>query len=278
MRRIFWLALVLLLAGCASDEGIVERSEYQVDTRYPALNAWPRVRVLVIHYTAGDFERSLTTLRGRDVSAHYLIARQPEKHHGKPLVYQLVPEEKLAWHAGQSYWRGATRINDTSVGIELENHGWHRTATGRHFEPFDQAQIATLIPLARDIIQRHGITPENVVAHSDVAPQRKDDPGPLFPWRELAQAGIGAWPDADRVTFYLGGRHPTQPVNQTALLNLLARYGYEVGNDMTQAQKRRVIMAFQMHFRPKRYDGHADAETQAIAEALLEKYGMGYSH
>lgn len=278
MRRIFWLALALLLAGCASEEGIVNHSAYQVDTRYPALNAWPRVRVLVIHYTAGDFERSLTTLRGRDVSAHYLIARHPEQHHGKPLVYQLVPEDKLAWHAGQSYWRSATRINDTSIGIELENAGWHRSATGRRFEPFEREQIAALIPLARDIIQRYGIAPENVLAHSDVAPQRKDDPGPLFPWRELAQAGIGAWPDASRVAFYLGGRHPTQPVNQTALLNLLSRYGYEVSNDMTAMQRKRVIMAFQMHFRPARYDGLADAETQAIAEALLEKYGTGYSH
>jgi len=114
-----------------------------------------------------------------------------------------------------------------------------------------------------------------VVAHSDIAPQRKDDPGPLFPWQQLAEQGIGAWPDAARVAFYLNGRNPAQLADTATLLDLLARYGYEVKPEMTPAQKKRVIMAFQMHFRPARWDGIADAESVAIAEALLEKYGQG---
>lgn len=113
-----------------------------------------------------------------------------------------------------------------------------------------------------------------MVAHADIAPQRKDDPGPLFPWQVLAEQGIGAWPDAQRVTFYLAGRAPRAPVEMTSLLDLLARYGYEVKPDMTAREQQRVVMAFQMHFRPALWNGVADAETQAIAEALLEKYGQ----
>lgn len=145
----------------------------------------------------------------------------------------------------------------------------------KSFTPFNPTQIDALIPLAKDIIARYHIQPQNVVAHADIAPQRKDDPGPLFPWRALAQQGIGAWPDDSRVAFYLQGRPGWQPVDSGELLDLLSRYGYQVTPEMTPAQQKRVIMAFQMHFRPARWDGVADAQTQAIAEALLEKYGQG---
>lgn len=114
-----------------------------------------------------------------------------------------------------------------------------------------------------------------MVAHADIAPQRKDDPGPLFPWQQLAQQGIGAWPDEQRVAFYLNGRPASEPVDPEIVLDLLSRYGYQVTSEMTPAQKKRVIIAFQMHFRPQRWDGVADAQTEAIAEALLEKYGQG---
>lgn len=114
-----------------------------------------------------------------------------------------------------------------------------------------------------------------MVAHADIAPQRKDDPGPLFPWHQLAQQGIGAWPDEQRVAFYLNGRLTSEPVDPEIVLDLLSRYGYQVTPEMTPAQKKRVIIAFQMHFRPQRWDGVADAQTEAIAEALLEKYGQG---
>lgn len=278
MKRLIIL-LTLLLAGCASNsergKQIIEKPGYVLDTGHPAQNAYPRIKVLVLHYTAGDFETSLETLTDKQVSAHYLVPEDPPEHKGKPLIWQLVPEKDLAWHAGVSFWRGATRINDTSIGIELENHGWQKTAAGKTFAPFAPTQIAALIPLAKDIIARYQIEPENVVAHADIAPQRKDDPGPEFPWRELAQQGIGAWPDANRVSFYLNGRAPSVPVATASVLDLLSRYGYEVTPGMSYTQKKRVIMAFQMHFRPGRWDGVADAETQAIAEALLEKYGQG---
>lgn len=276
MRRAFaTLLLALLLAGCVTEKGIIDKGAYELDTRHQAQAAYPRIKVLVIHYTADDFDSSLATLTDKNVSSHYLIPASPPAPDGKPRIWQLVPESELAWHAGISYWRGTNRINDTSVGIELENRGWQKTAGVKHFTPFAPAQIAALVPLAKDIIARYNIKPENVVAHADIAPQRKDDPGPLFPWRELAQQGIGAWPDAGRVAFYINGRPPWQPVDTAALLDLLARYGYEVPDNSTPAQQKRIIMAFQMHFRPQLWNGVADVETMAIAEALLEKYGQG---
>ena len=269
------LLLALLLAGCAAEKGIVEKGTYELDTRRQAQAAYPRVKVLVIHYTADDFDSSLATLTDKNVSSHYLIPAIPPQHNGKPRIWQLVPERDLAWHAGVSYWRGATRINDTSIGIELENRGWQKSAGIKYFAPFEPAQIQALIPLAKDIIARYDIKPQNVVAHADIAPQRKDDPGPLFPWKVLAEQGIGAWPDTQRVAFYLAGRAPHTPVATESLLDLLSRYGYEIKSDMTPREQQRVIMAFQMHFRPTLWNGEADAETQAIAEALLEKYGQG---
>ncbi len=276
MKGLFKLiALALLLTGCASEKGVVDKAGYQLDTRHQAQAAYPRIKVLVIHYTADDFDASLATLTDKHVSSHYLIPARPPLHKGKPRIWQLVPEQDLAWHAGVSFWRGATRINDTSIGIELENRGWQKIAGSKRFTPFEPQQIAALVPLAKNIIYSYNILPQNVVAHSDIAPQRKDDPGPLFPWQALAQQGIGAWPDEKRVAFYLNGREPATPVDPAQLLDLLSRYGYEVKPEMTPAQKKRVIVAFQMHFRPARWDGVADAQSLAIAEALLEKYGQG---
>lgn len=276
MKRRLWLcALALLLAGCAGEKGVIDRGGYKVDTRRQAQAAYPRVKVLVIHYTADDFDTSLATLTDKHVSSHYLIPATPPLEGGKPLIWQLVPERELAWHAGASFWRGANRINDTSIGIELENRGWIKVNGAKQFVPFNPPQIAVLTDLARDIIARYDIKPQNVVAHADIAPQRKDDPGPLFPWQQLAAQGVGAWPEASRVAFYLNGRDPYCPVDTALLLDALERYGYPVTPDMTPAQQKRVIQAFQMHFRPALWSGVADAQSLAIAEALLEKYGQG---
>jgi len=273
-RMIVW-CLIILLTGCAGQQGIVDKGEYLINQRYPAEASYPRVKMLVIHYTADHFHGSLNTLTGPEVSSHYLIPALPPRLAGKPVIWQLVPEQQLAWHAGVSFWRGNHRINDISVGIELENIGFTQLRDKKKFYPFEPAQIAVLEKLLSEIIERYQIAPQNVVAHSDIAPQRKVDPGPLFPWQQLAERGIGAWPSADRVAFYLNGRSASEPVAQANLLDLLARYGYQVEPDITPAQSEQVIAAFQMHFRPQNYSGQADAETQAIAEALLEKYGQG---
>lgn len=123
------MMLAMLLAGCAGEEkkAVIEKPGYVLDTSRSAPAAYPRVKVLVIHYTADDFDGSLTTLTGQQVSVHYLIPAVPPLTRGKPRIWRLVPESELAWHAGVSFWRGATRINDTSIGIELENLGWQKS-------------------------------------------------------------------------------------------------------------------------------------------------------
>lgn len=265
-------AVFLLLAGCQSQSEKASDLPYRLETTRQAQGADQRIRFLVIHYTAEGFHNALNTLTDEHVSAHYLIPAHPPLENGKPVAWQLVPENRRAWHAGASGWRGRTNINDTSVGIELENKGYSRVMLGKKFYPFPPAQIDLLANLSKGIVARYQIEPRNVVAHSDIAPQRKDDPGPLFPWEALAQRGIGAWPDSDIVKKYLQGRDPQQAVDQTPLLALLKKYGYTVTDEMTPDQQRRVIAAFQMHFRQSDYRGNADAQTQAIAQALLQQF------
>ncbi|CAI2430396.1 N-acetylmuramoyl-L-alanine amidase [Serratia liquefaciens] len=264
-----------LLAGCQSapQSTTIDRGDYQLETLHQAQGADQRIRFLVMHYTAEDFHSSLKTLTDEHVSAHYLLPAHPPLVQGKPVAFQLVPEALRAWHAGASTWRGRTNLNDTSIGIEIVNRGFNHTLLFTHWQPYTPQQIALLIPLSRDIIQRYGIQPTDVVGHSDIAPQRKQDPGPLFPWRQLAQAGIGAWPDEQQVQKLLAGRDRWATVPLAPLIEKLARYGYGIDAQWDVRQQKNVLAAFQMHFRPSDYRGEPDAETEAIVDALLLKYG-----
>ncbi|WP_322083184.1 N-acetylmuramoyl-L-alanine amidase [Burkholderia sp. BCC1972] len=267
-------AVLGLLAACTSPS-LVERDTYYADTSLHARGADSRVRFLVMHYTESDEAKSLRTLTGDSVSVHYVIPPQPRTERDMPVVYQLVPEAQRAWHAGVSEWQGTTELNAVSIGIENVNRGpldpQHRT-----WQPYPPEQVEALTRLSKDIVARYGIPPTRVVGHSDIAPQRKIDPGPLFPWHALAQAGVGAWPEEATVAARLGGRDPHAPVDVRELQLKLARYGYDVPTDgMLDARTRRVFAAFQMHFRPSDYAGNPDAETDAIAQALLDKYFPG---
>jgi N-acetylmuramoyl-L-alanine amidase len=251
-----------------------DRGTYIADTRHHAKNADSRIRFLVMHYTEIDEARSLTVLTGDEVSVHYVVPDAPRIEKGEPVVYQLVPEDKRAWHAGLSSWQGATELNASSIGIENVNLGPIGEKNGeRIWQPYPPAQVDALIKLSRDIVARYNIPPTRVVGHSDIAPQRKIDPGPLFPWRALYDAGVGAWPDEATVAAYLAGRDPKAPADVRALQEKLKRYGYDIATDGVLDDKtRRVFSAFQMHFRPSDYAGNADAQSDAIAQALLDKY------
>src|SRR5471032_1393060 len=266
---------ILMLAGCQSSPPAGNALPYRLESQRQAQGADPRVRFLVIHYTAEDFSNALNTLTDEHVSAHYLIPASPPVEEGKPVAWQLVPESERAWHAGASGWRGRNNLNDTSIGIELENKGYSKHLLGKRFYPYPAAQIDLLASLSQQIVARYQIEPRNVVGHSDIAPLRKVDPGPLFPWQELAKRGIGAWPDPPLVQKYLAGRAPNQPVDRQALLRKLQEYGYPLTDGMTPDQQRHVIAAFQMHFRPSDYRGEADAESDAIISALLQQYPAG---
>jgi N-acetylmuramoyl-L-alanine amidase len=269
-------------AAFATQTGI-DRGTYIADTSHHAQGVDSRIRFLVMHYTEVSEAESLRLLNAGNVSAHYVVPDVPPLRNGKPVVWQLVLEAQRAWHAGASYWQGATELNASSIGIENVNLGPADTpAPGavwpwpRCWHPWPAAQVAVIIALAQDIVQRYQIAPTRVVAHSDIAPQRKIDPGPLFPWKELYQAGVGAWPDDATVQRYLAGRDPSSRVDVRALQQKLARYGYDVATDGVFDQRtRRVIAAFQMHFRPRDYQGNPDAQTDAMVCALLEKYLPG---
>jgi N-acetylmuramoyl-L-alanine amidase len=272
LRIAAFASLALLVAGCASTP-MLDRGTYLADTSHRAKGTDSRVRFLVMHYTEIGERQSLSVLTGKDVSVHYVVPDAPRIEHGEPVIYQLVPEGERAWHAGQSEWQGATELNASSIGIENVNLGPLDTPQGRTWQPYPPAQVDALVKLAKDIVTRYNIEPTRVVGHSDIAPQRKIDPGPLFPWHTLYEAGVGAWPDQAAVTQHLAGRDPTSPADVQSLQSKLKRYGYEIATDgVLDERTRRVFSAFQMHFRPSDYAGNADQESDAIATALLDKY------
>ena len=204
------------------------------------------VSMIVLHYTGmPDCQGALDRLTSPEakVSAHYCIDEDGT-------VYQLVAEERRAWHAGRSYWRGTRDVNSASVGIEIVNPG-HEFG----YREFPDEQIAALIPLVAGIKDRHGIGRGNVVGHSDIAPCRKDDPGELFPWEALAKR---------RLALPSPTRNLIDPHwSDAAFCLALERFGYDVSDRV------KATVAFQRRFRPRRIDGIVDGECRAKLLALL---------
>lgn len=254
------IIIAALAAGCASPP---------IDTSYTAVNQDSRVKFLVIHFTNETWDSSLSTLTAgkAQVSSHYLVRDVP------PVVYRLVDEGKRAWHAGVSSWRRTTALNSASIGIEIVNMG-DRSPPGTpvgelQFAEYPAAQIDAVVALVKDIVKRHDIRPENVVGHSDIAPQRKVDPGPKFPWKRLADEGLIEWPDAARVAQWRATYERELP-DIAWFQDRLYKHGFEVPRDGAfDEQTQRVIAVFQMKYRPARHDGTPDAETAAILSALV---------
>lgn len=205
------------------------------------------ISMVVIHYTEmASAEAAITRMCDPDaeVSAHYCISEAGE-------VVRLVPEEKRAWHAGASYWRGHKEVNSASIGIELDHPGH---ANG--YREFAEAQIEALVPLLHRIVKQYDIARANVVGHSDVAPLRKIDPGELFPWDRLAEYGL-CLPRPEKLE--LGDPFD----NDGAFYLALERFGY----DITDGHK--AVEAFQRRWRPERIDGQIDGQVRAILFQLL---------
>jgi N-acetylmuramoyl-L-alanine amidase len=218
------------------------------------------VDMIILHYTGmPSAERAVSWLCDPEsgVSSHYVVCEDGR-------VIQLVDESRRAWHAGKSFWAGETDINSRSIGIEIANPG-HEFG----YRPFPDRQIAAVIALCHDILLRHIVPPQHVLAHSDVAPFRKIDPGELFPWPALHAAGIGHWvspePLSEGPSLKLGERGAA--VN--ALRAALRTYGYDLarGEDYDAATET-IVSAFQRHFRPDRVDGVADPSTVATLRRL----------
>ncbi len=230
-------------------------------------NFGPRIGVagpdmIVLHYTGmetGKAAESWLCNPESQVSSHYLV-------HENGHVVQMVRESDRAWHAGKSFWQGATDINSRSIGIEIVNPGH---ALG--YKNFPKRQIASVIALCQGIVGRHNIAQERVLAHSDVAPGRKVDPGERFPWRQLAAAGIGHIVAPRRA----GGRPVLSPGDTgeavEELQSMLSLYGYGVEITGVFDETTGVaVAAFQLHFRPRRVDGLADRSTVDTLRRLLE--------
>jgi N-acetylmuramoyl-L-alanine amidase len=230
-----------------SELDIRERPSPNHDSRGEVVAGTPRIDVLVLHYTgmqsgAAALER-LCDPQAR-VSSHYVVEEDGT-------LWRLVPEERQAWHAGISYWRGDTGLNTVSIGIEIVNpgHEWG-------YRPFPEAQMQAVEALCRDILARRRIPAHRIVGHSDIAPTRKSDPGELFDWPRLARAGIGLWPEPAADLRRRRGRG-VGVIERAAALSDLARIGYEVvpGNEAP------ALAAFQRRYRPERWDGRLDGET-----------------
>ncbi len=235
-----------------------------VDTLVPSPNFGVRkaaVDMLVLHYTgmeSADAAIELLRTPAAEVSCHYVVREDGS-------IVQMVAEGARAWHAGLSSWEGITDTNSRSIGIEIVNGG-HDFG----LPPFPDAQIARVIALSQDIITRHGIRADRVLAHSDIAPARKRDPGERFPWPTLHEAGVGHLVPEAHLTggrFFMPGDQG-EPV--AALKAMLGWYGYGIAlDDAYDAATAEVVAAFQRHFRPSQVDGVADASTLLTLRNLI---------
>jgi N-acetylmuramoyl-L-alanine amidase len=218
--------------------------------------------IILLHYTGmADTQAAVRHLctPASEVSAHYVVLEDG-------YIIQCVPEARRAWHAGQSSWAGETDINSRSIGIEIANPGHDHG-----YPDFPRRQIAAVTALCRSIYTRHRIPADRVLAHSDVAPARKKDPGEKFPWKSLHDSGIGLWVKPapivdDGPRLVPGEKKPAV----RELQELLARYGYGVQpNGHFDSITHEVVTAFQRHFRPMKTDGVADVSTIETLRALL---------
>lgn len=236
---------------------------------------------IILHYTTDCFHgKAYRTLSNflHPVSAHYLIAADGT-------IYQLVDESKRAWHAGKSFWLKKKDLNTHSIGIEIVNPGfskkkknpctknhdiWNASTSKQvqgstyHWYEFTPEQINNVTELCKDIIKRHDIAPNFILGHSDIAPGRKVDPGPLFPWQHLARDGVGIWPQQPQ-------EKTTELPKLKKVQQMLQDFGYDVKpSGKLDHKTKKAIKAFQMHFRPNNIDGILDLETVELLQNLLK--------
>jgi N-acetylmuramoyl-L-alanine amidase len=265
MKRIrtLWVALVLavFLVGCTS---------LPIDRSLTSVSQDSRAQFLILHYTAIDNPKSLRVLTEQAVSSHYLVTDDANDllGHANPKIFQLVDENRRAYHAGLSSWKGHTQLNASSIGIEITNLGYVDEPGGRKFFDFPKSQMDLVVRLVKDIVKRHDIKPDRILGHSDIAPLRKSDPGPRFPWKRLADEGIIPWPDAAKVADKLTYYNANTP-NVLWFQQKLVEHGFDAPqNGELDKATRAMIGAFQLKYRQAKFDGTPDAETAAILDVM----------
>ena len=261
----------------SSSSSIGSIGKFKVDSdTYVSLGRNERIQFVVVHYTATNNEYSIKELISNRVSAHFLVLDEDDN-----TIYNLVPLDQRAWHAGASSFRGRTNLNDTSIGIEIVSDGIARDRRNdpNRYPPYDAyleykpIQIEKVAQIIKYVAARYNIPARNIVAHSDIAPSRKKDPGAKFPWKELYEKyDIGAWyNESDKQAFM-----NEEKFNATSISDIkeeLRKYGYEINRtNEWDRDSRDVVYAFQLHFNPKNATGDMDLETFAILKALNKKY------
>ena len=237
--------------------GAMAAVEWRPSPNHGERAAGQPIDILLLHYTGmKTAETALDWLCNPQsrVSAHYLVFEDGR-------VVQMVDEGRRAWHAGRSFWAGERDVNSRSIGIEIANPG-HQLG----YRPFPDPQIESVIALCSGVLGRHRIRPERVLAHSDVAPDRKEDPGESFPWQMLSSQGVGLWLPPTPVDDDAAGWRPDAP----SLRRRFRQYGYRIGEQgELDNELASVVTAFQRHFRQARIDGIVDWSTADTLDRLL---------
>lgn len=282
--KIFLLLFSLLLISCLEKK--LPESKYKIDnTSHSAASQSQRIRYIIVHYTHADDELSLKLLTQKEVSSHYLITSKDNDP-----IYQLVDDKYRAWHAGESQYEGRYKINDSSIGIEIVHMGYDEEAVSKevrakknkdepyfigyeHYNKYNRHQIEKLADLIKFLANEYNIHPKNILGHSDVAPDRKQDPGARFPWRWLYENyNIGLWYDKDDYNLFM----TNNDYSKLSVLDIKKEfidYGYSSMpiNDVWDNASKEVVYAFQSKFRNNKIDGNIDLETYVIAKALNKR-------
>jgi len=227
--------------------------------------AFKEIKFIIFHYTGmkkeSDAIRRLTEIQS-EVSCHYLI-----KNNGE--VIKMVPESYVAWHAGKSVWGGYKSLNKNSIGIETSNPG-HEF----NYKKFSKKQIISILKLSKFLIKKYKINIKNILGHSDIAPERKKDPGEKFPWKYLSQNKVGLWHTVRKQELIKNRKLKTNKIDKEFFFNNLFKIGYSkkiprnINKDRYLSS---LTKAFQRRFRQELIDGKIDRECLLISANLLKK-------
>ncbi len=283
-KKIFcYMVIFLMILSCSVQEKV--NSKYKINSRkYNAVSQGERIRYIVLHYTHADDDTSIMLLTEQAVSSHYLITTKKREP-----IYQLVDDKYRAWHAGESYYDGRYSINDSSIGIEIVHMGYDEEAYKKnakkpkkndvkvidydYYYDYNDVQIDKVVFLLQYLIEKYDIHPKNILGHSDVAPTRKQDPGPKFPWKRLyTEYDIGIWYDDEDYSLFMTNKDYAS-ASISEIKEEFIEYGYSSmpSNAVWDKESKQVISAFQSRFRPSKVDGNIDKETYAIIKALNKK-------
>lgn len=288
--KIVYLLMVLFVFISCNDDNITPIRTRKIAPKVssafksPAYNL--RIKYIILHYTALNDDLSFKVLTDPGVSAHYLITTREDEP-----IYKLVDDNDRAWHAGVTMFDNRHTMNDTSIGIEIVNLGFLQKKTNTYedlrrmtkrqreelfFIPYDEyiefkdSQIEKVAYLLKNLIDKYGIKPYNILGHSDIAPYRKKDPGPKFPWKRLHdEYNLGMWYDDYDYSNFLNDNE-YRKAKVIDIKEEFIKYGYTSmpTNNVWDFDSRKVLYAFQCHFRPEKIDGNIDNETYAVIRAL----------